>query len=305
MLGIEIELHVALGTHLLGDANGRSKLAIGVAKPVVALQLIGGHDLHALLGLGVVNEERAVHVLQQLDARIGLRVHEVGAGLRRVLRGVVVSVGRTAKVGHGLLQLAKAGVLLLIGLLQGCELLHRSGLISQRKRLLRAGSVSHLQHVLGGDGGVHPLGSRCRVVGLLRCRIGVRGGRGGSTCRIGSLLRGCIGVGLCGGGGGGSVIGALGSRIGRCGGLLRCGLELRHVDKLIPVVRIGQRVSNASHGGLVNLFANIDRYIVQYDVVEQTVGLCCIVGRSNLCEDNLHPCLCLCHILYVLIVFFT
>ena len=85
VLGIEIELHVALGTHLLGDANGRSKLAIGVAKPVVALQLIGGHDLHALLGLCMVNDERAVHILQQLDARIGLRVHKVGTGLRRVL----------------------------------------------------------------------------------------------------------------------------------------------------------------------------------------------------------------------------
>ena len=85
VLSIEIELHVALGTHLLGDAHGRSELAIGVAKPVVALQLVGGHDLHTILGLGVVNEERAVHILQQLDARIGLRVHEVGAGLRRVL----------------------------------------------------------------------------------------------------------------------------------------------------------------------------------------------------------------------------
>ena len=85
VLGIEVELHVALGTHLLGDANCRSKLAIGVAKPVVALQLIGGHDLHALLGLCMVNDERAVHILQQLDARIGLRVHKVGTGLRRVL----------------------------------------------------------------------------------------------------------------------------------------------------------------------------------------------------------------------------
>ena len=192
---------------------------------------------------------------------------------------------------------------MLIGLLQGCDLLGRDYLISQRKRLLRARAVYYFQHVLGGDGGVHPLGSRCRVVGLLRCRVGVRGGRGGGTGRIGGLLRGRIGVGLGGVGRRGSVVGALGRRIGRRGGLLRCRLELRHVNKFVPIVGIGQRVSNASHGGLVNLFANIDRYIVQYDVVEQTVGLCCIVGRSNLCEDNLQPCLCLCHILSVLIVF--